>query len=326
MMNNVIVYKKIPEHLLDHLKKYCNVTYFEEINEKNRNEFYEQLKTTNGLLGSAMKITTEILDRAPLLRVVSNTSAGYDNLNLDDLTKRGIMATNAPDALTDTVADLIFGLLLATARRITELDRYIRNGEWTANITKERFGQDVHHQTLGIIGMGRIGKAVAKRAAFGFDMKVLYNKRNRDMKAEEQLGVTYCELTDLLAESDFVCLTLPLSSDTHHLIGKAELKKMKSSGIIINGARGAVINQHALIHALKDGEILGAGLDVFEEEPLPYQNELLSMENVVLLPHIGSATENTREKMVEHGIENLLQGLNGAKASNMLNDRKIKGN
>lgn len=318
-MEHVVVYRKIPNYLLQKLREYYKVSYFEDVTEENFEEFEKSLATASGLLGSTMLITPRLLDQAPNLRVVSNFSAGYDNLPLDELTKRGIIATNAPDALTDTTADLIFGLLLSTARRIPELDRYIRSKKWNSEITEDLFGLDVHHKTIGIVGMGRIGRALAKRAALGFDMKVNYYKRTRDFHAEREFGARFCGLSELLRESDYVVLTVPLTPETYHLIGQEELNQMKPSGILINGARGAVVDQEALIKALQERTILAAGLDVFEEEPLPYNSKLLEMENVVLLPHIGSAVRETRIRMVELGIENLLQALRGEKPQNILN-------
>lgn len=318
-MEHIIVYRKIPDQLLEDLQKFCNVSYFEDITEENCREFHQCLETASGLLGSTMLITPELLDRAPNLRVVSNFSAGYENLPLMELTKRGILATNAPDALTDTTADLIFGLLLSTARRIPELDRYIRAKKWRGEISEDLFGLNISHKKIGIIGMGRIGRAVARRASLGFGMKVKYYKRTRDLQAERQFGAKFCELSVLLEKSDFVCLTIPLTPETHHLIGWDELNQMKPTGILINGARGKVIDQEALIQALQDRIILAAGLDVFEEEPLPYHSKLLELDNVVLLPHIGSAVKETRIQMVKLGIENLLQALQGKIPDNLLN-------
>ncbi|WDL87738.1 D-glycerate dehydrogenase [Priestia aryabhattai] len=318
-MYNIIVYRKIPVFLLKRLKREFNVTYFEEITKDNQKEFDEQLKKVHGLLGTGMKITKEILDKAPNLRAVSNFSAGYDNFNLDELTKRGIIATNISDALTDTTADLIFGLLLSTARRITELDRNVRKEKWEEEISKEYFGMDVHHKTIGIIGMGRIGRAVAKRAALGFDMKVLYTKRKPDLEAEKELGAIHCNLNKLISSADYICLTIPLTKETHYLINEEELNKMKSTAVLINGGRGQLVCEKALIKALKKGTIRAAGLDVFEKEPLSKESALLTIENVVITPHIGSATEETRNRMVAQGVDNLLQALNGEVPKNLLN-------
>lgn len=322
-MDHVIVYRPIPEFLLERLREEFDVSYYQKVKDDNRRHFEQEVKETNGLLGAGWPITKAFLDNAPHLRVVSNISAGYDNFDIEELTKRGVMATNSPDALTETTADLIFGLLLSTARRITELDRFVRAKRWSGGIKKKFFGLDVHHKTIGIVGMGRIGRAVAKRAALGFNMKVLYHKRTRDMESERAFGAKYCDLAELLGSSDYVCLTLPLTSSTHHLIGEQQLKQMKPESILINGGRGPLVNEKALIKALKNNTIAAAGLDVYEKEPLPHDSELLSMENVVLSPHIGSATEETRTQMAVGAVENLLQGLRGDTPKNLLNPKVL---
>lgn len=325
-MKHVVVYRKLQPKHLELLREHCHVSYYPGVDDENRNEFLKDLKTADALFGAAMKITKEMLDIAENLRVVSNFSAGYDNFDLEDLTKRGIIATNAPDALTDTVADLYFASLLATARRIAELDSFVRNGEWKNSVGEEQFGIDVHHRTMGIVGLGRIGRALAKRAALGFDMKVYYTKRNRDLEAERKYGATYCnELSELLKVSDYVCITVPLTAETRNMINHQEFRVMKSTAIIINGSRGPVIDESALVQALQKGEILGAGLDVFENEPLEASSDLVSMKNVVLTPHIGSATLATRSLMVEQGIENMLTALKGGKPANILNEQVLKG-
>lgn len=323
-MNHVVVYRKIQPKHLDLLRQHCRVSYYPDVHDENRNEFFNDLQTADALLGAAMKITSEMLDQAPNLRVVSNFSAGYDNLDLDLLTSRGIIVTNAPDALTDTVADLYFASILATARKVAELDSLIRSGKWTNSIGEEQFGIDVHHRKIGIIGLGRIGRAIAKRAALGFDMSVYYTKRNRDLEAEEKYRATHCEdLSELLKVSDFICITVPLTAETRHMISHHEFKLMKSTAIIVNGSRGPVIDEPALVQALQNGEILGAGLDVFANEPLEADSPLLTMKNVVLTPHIGSATLATRSLMVEHGIENMFTALKGEKPPNILNEEVL---
>ncbi|MDY0406801.1 D-glycerate dehydrogenase [Virgibacillus sp. 179-BFC.A HS] len=255
-----------------------------------------------------MKVNQEMLDRAPKLRIVSNISAGYDNLDIKELTSRGIMATNTPDVLTDTTADAIFGLLLATARRIPELDAYVKAGQWTAKLPDERFGVDVHHKTLGIIGMGRIGKAIAERAHFGFK-NVLYHNRTRNSDTEKELEATYVSLDDLLQQSDFVCLMAPLTDETIGLMGKREFDLMKETAVFINGARGSMVVEADLIHALQNKTIRAAGLDVYQNEPLPLDSPLLQLENVVTMPHYGSATQETRYKMAELAVDNLIKGI-----------------
>lgn len=317
-MKHVVVYKSLQQKQLEFMKRYFKVSYYPEVAIDNK-EFLESLSTADGLFGAGMKITEELLDRAEKLKVISNFSAGYDNLDLDMLTNKGIIATNAPDALVDTVADLIFGLVLTSARRISELDHLIRKNEWKEEIGEEHFGTDVHHKNIGIVGFGHIGQKVAQRAN-GFDMNVLYHQRSRDVTAEKEYKAEFCEdLSELLNKSDFVCLTLPLTESTKHLISEKELKLMKPSAILINGSRGPIVDETALIKSLKEGEISSAGLDVFEKEPLEFSSELLTLKNVVLTPHIGSATFKTRESMQKLGIKNLIDALNNETPDNILN-------
>ena len=320
LMKNVVVYRTLQSKQLDFLQNNFNVSYFPDLeNPLNDKDFLEAMKTTDALFGAGLKVTKELLDQSPNLEVISNFSAGFDNLDLELLSERKIIATNAPDALVDTVADLIFTLVLATSRRVVELDKFIRKGEWKENIGESSFGTDVHHKTIGILGFGRIGKKVAQRA-LGFDMNILYHKRTRDKKAEETYHATYVEnLDELLAESDFVCVTLPLTKATKHIINYQKMELMKPDSIIVNGSRGAVINESDLIAALKNKVIGGAGLDVYEKEPIDRTNELINLDNVVLTPHIGSATAETREMMVEQGIKNLTAALDGKKPDNLLN-------
>jgi len=318
-MFKLVAYSRLSTALKQKLEQFCDVTVFDGITEENKAAFIEALQEAEGLLGDGLPVTEALLKQAPNLRYVGNISAGYDNFDLKIMTAQGIVAVNAPNALTDTTADLIFGLVLSSARRIAEMDRYVRAEKWTSKIATDNFGVNVHHKTIGIIGMGRIGRAVAQRAAHGFDMKVLYTKRNRDVHTEQELNIDYRVLPDLLRESDFVCITLPLTDETYHLINENELRMMKSTAILINGGRGSIINESALIKALQNKEILGAGLDVYEQEPLPLNSALLKLENVVLSPHVGSATEETRAEMAEEAVQNLLQFINGDRPSNLLN-------
>ncbi|HET7580287.1 MAG TPA: D-glycerate dehydrogenase [Bacillales bacterium] len=323
-MDSVLVYHPIPDFLLEKLQHHCKMSYFEQLNDENQDEFKRELKKADALLGAGLPITNDLLDSAPQLRYVGNISAGYDNFHLDEMTKHGVMAVNAPKALTDTTADLIFGSLVSAARRITELDRYVRGGEWREPVGKELFGLNVHHKTIGIVGLGRIGKAVAKRAAFGFDMKVLYNKRNRDTVAEKTFGAEFCNLPELLENADFVCLTLPLTDQTYHIIDEQALSRMKPTSVLINGGRGPLVDEKALVKALQNQKIAGAGLDVFEEEPLSDENPLMDFNQVVLTPHIGSATEETRNGMAAEAVDNLLQAMQGNRPDNLLNPEVMK--
>lgn len=318
MKPKVIVYQKVDPKVLDFIEKDCEIVYFEKLESNTYPEFLRELKTANGILGSGLKVDKDLLDKAPQLKIVSNISVGYDNLDLSALSARGIMATNTPEVLNDTVADTIMGLILAAARRIPELDHWVKTGQWKSNLEEQWFGADVHHKVLGIIGMGGIGSAVAKRAHFGFDMAILYHNRTRNKDAEERYSATYCSMEELLKKSDFVCLMTPLTPETKRLMGKTEFEHMKESAIFINCSRGKTVDEEALIHALQTGKILGAGLDVFVKEPLYMDNPLVSMKNVVTLPHIGSATYETRLKMAMLAATNLVSGLKGQTPANLI--------
>ncbi len=318
MKPKVIVYKKVDKQVLDFIQTTCDVVSFDQLDSNNFPQFLQELKTAEGLLGSVLKVDKELLDHAPNLKIVCNTSVGYDNFDMAELSARGIMATNTPEVLNDTVADTIFGLLLATARRIPELDQFVKNGQWESMIGEDLFGVDVHHKVLGIIGMGGVGTAIAKRAHLGFDMQILYHNRSRNKEAENKFGATYCSLDELLQQSDYVCLMTPLTPATEKMIGKREFELMKKTAIFINGSRGKTVDEEALIDALKTGEILAAGLDVFVEEPVQPNHPLLSMKNVVTLPHIGSATYETRMKMAMLGATNLVAGLQGNTPPNLI--------
>ncbi|WP_019243868.1 MULTISPECIES: 2-hydroxyacid dehydrogenase [Bacillus] len=316
----IIVYKRVPEIVLEKLQQECEVVYFERLNNDNFQTFFEELKDAHGLLGSELKIDSELLNQAPHLKIVSNIAVGYDNFDMDELTKRNIMATNTPDVLNETTADTIFGLILATARRFPELDQFVKNGQWIKSVEVEEFGVDVHHKTLGIIGMGGIGSAIAKRAHYGFDMNILYHNRSRNETAEKRYNAKYCSLDELLEQSDFVCLMTPLTPQTEKLIGEKEFKLMKETAFFINGSRGKTVDEAAMIQALKEKEIAGAGLDVFETEPVNKDNPLLSMKNVITLPHIGSATLETRTNMSLLAANNLLAGLTGKRPAHLINE------
>lgn len=321
MRPKVILYNNIADDLVKRLEADCNLYQA----QKGSSEFVSLLSEAEGIIGSGLNIDKELLDKAPNIRIVSNISAGYDNLDIKELTKRNVLATNTPNVLTNTTADAIFGLMLATARRVPELDAYVKSGAWKSSINENQFGLDVHHKTLGIIGMGRIGKAVAERAHYGFKMNILYHNRSRDLQAEKELNANYMTMSNLLKNSDFVCLLAPLSSETINLITKREFNLMKNTAIFINGSRGLLVVEEDLIEAINNRDIWGAGLDVYREEPIGDSNPLINMENIVTLPHIGSATKETRYKMEELAVENLLQGLNGDKPSSLIN-REVKVN
>lgn len=272
-----------------------------------------------GAIGSSVTVDAELLAQAPALRALATVSVGIDKFDVDALTARGVVLSHTPDVLTETTADTVFALILASARRVVELAQYVKQGKWRSSIGPDLFGVDVHGKTLGIVGMGRIGQAVARRAALGFGMRVLYHNRRPAERAEHELGARQAELDTLLRESDFVCLQVPLSDATRHLIGARELALMKPSAILINAARGAVVDEAALIEALRNARLRAAGLDVFEHEPLPADAPLLQLPNVVALPHIGSATQETRIGMSEQAADNLIAALCRGELLNTVN-------
>ena len=295
-----------------YLAEHCEVRTWQGENPMTRQQLLQEVGDIEGLFTSGFRIDDELLDHAPNLKVVSNMSVGYNNFDLNAMKRRNIIGTHTPNVLNDTVADLTFGLMLATARRISELDSFVKAGNWGRTKDDEPFfGLDVHSTTLGIIGMGRIGEVIAKRAKFGFNMDVQYYNRNQKPEVEQELEISYRDLESLLATSDFVVLLTPLTDDTYQLIGEREFKLMKKSAIFINVSRGKTIDEQALIKALQNKEIHGAGLDVFEQEPIEKDNPLLGMSNVVSVPHIGSATAQTRDAMSMRAAENLVAGLTG---------------
>jgi lactate dehydrogenase-like 2-hydroxyacid dehydrogenase len=283
-------------------------------------ELARRLQGRSGALATVMdRFDEPILAQCPELKVISNIAVGYNNIDVPACTRRGIRVTNTPGVLDDTTADLTWSLLMAAARRIAEADAYVRRGDWKIAFGVQYFlGQDIHHATLGIIGMGRIGQAIAKRA-LGFDMRVLYNNRSRIAESDEKrLNATWVDRDRLLAESDFVVVMAPYSPATHHLIGAAEIAKMKPGAILVNSARGGVVDDKALAAALKTRRIAGAGLDVFEGEPR-LDPEFVKLPNVVLTPHIGSASRATRIIMCNTAAANMAAVLDGREPANPVN-------
>jgi len=266
------------------------------------------------------RIDAALLTANPNLKAVCNIAVGYNNIDVAACTERGIQVTNTPGVLDETTADLVWALMLGAARRLTEVEAYLRNGQWQGWHLKQLLGTDVHHATLGIVGMGRIGQVIARRA-LGFEMQVLYHNRTRlDAAAESRLNASYAGMSELLAQSDFVVLQVPYSPVTHHLIGAAELAKMKPTSILVNAARGGVVDDAALIEALQHGTIAAAGLDVFENEP-KFNPGFLALKNVVLAPHIGSSTRVTRLAMAMTAARNLMAALTGGTPPNLVNPR-----
>lgn len=318
----VYIAKEISKEVEDYIGEYCDYEKWESDKRITRIELLNKIADKEGVFLSGIKIDEELLQHASKLRVVSDVSVGYDNFDLKIMKEKNIIGTNTPNVLDNTVADLIFGLILSTARRISELDKYVKNGRWTAEDDKNLFGVNVHHATLGIIGMGRIGEAIAKRAKLGFDMEVIYNNRNRKPEVEKRLGVKYCDFQSLLQKSDFIVVMTPLTKDTYHLIDFDEFNMMKETAVFINASRGEIINEQALIEALQNKKIFGAGLDVYEKGIVDSKNLLLKMSNVVTLPHIGSAVEETRNDMAMLAAINLVEALLGKNPDNIVPELK----
>lgn len=312
---NVLVFRPLPDDQLARLQAAHHVTVADP--RKEPEAFVAALRTAHGLIGASHTVDAALLDAAPMLEVISSISVGVDNYALAELHKRGVVLCHTPDVLTETVADTVFAILMATQRRVAELSNLVREGRWTKNIGDELFGTDVHGKTLGILGFGRIGQAVARRGALGFGMPVLYHSRRpvdlATQAPELQGRATHTPLDELLARSDIVLAMLPLTDATRGMIDAGFFARMKPGAAFINGGRGATVNEEALLHALDHGTLRAAGLDVFAKEPLPADSPLRTHPRVTPLPHIGSATHETRYAMAELATTNLLQVLAGEK-------------
>ena len=305
----VYVTRKLPQVALDKIAEVCDMEVWEGELPPPRDTILEKAKDCDGILSLLTdKMDAQLMDACPNLRVISNYAVGFDNIEVPAATARRIQVGNTPGVLTETTADLAFTLLMAAARRIAEADRFTRAGEWKTWGPMLLLGQDIHHATLGIVGLGRIGKEMAKRGK-GFDMKLYYYDERRDEQAENDLGIEYKDLDSLIRESDFISLHVPLMDSTRHLIGDREFGMMKPTAILVNSARGPVVDQKALYDALKAGKIAGAGLDVFEVEPIDANDPLLTLDNVVVAPHIASGSIATRTKMALMAAENLIAGV-----------------
>lgn len=305
-MKKIYITRKLPEEIIEPLRKKFDVQMWhsETIGMTNE-EILTNAKDAHALWTMLSdNIDRTLIESLPNLKVISNFAVGYNNIDIEAAKDRSIVVTNTPGVLTETTADLAFALLLATARRITEVEQEIRSGNWDSWSPMQYTGMDVFGATLGIVGMGRIGEAVARRAK-GFDMNVLYHNRSRKLDAEETYGFTYAELDELLKQSDFVILLTPLTPETKGLIGERELNMMKETAAIINVARGGIVDEQALYEALSSKKIWAAGLDVFEQEPVPVDHPLLTLSNVTVSPHIGSASIRTRQAMMQMNAKDI---------------------
>jgi glyoxylate reductase len=317
MKHRVFISRRIPDKALEMIKTACDVDMWTEATVPP--PIAERIVGVDGLLTYGHELVTgPMMDAAPNLKVISVMGVGYDHVDVAAATERGIAVGHTPGTLDETVADHTFALLLATARNVLKGDKYTRSGAWKVYDPNILWGAEIHGSTLGIVGMGRIGRAVARRAK-GFDMKVLYHNRRRAEQWEQELGVQYATVEELLSQADFVIVLTPLSDKTKGLIGQKELSLMKKTAILINTARGPIIDSPALVEALQNGVIAGAGLDVFDPEPPPADDPLLTLDNVVLTPHLGSATVKPRTRMGVMSAENLLAGLRGEPLPNWVN-------
>lgn len=320
MTHHIVLYKKLSAPLMQRLQAQAEVTLIDDPKSSDGlARLRDALPRADALLGASVKLDAELLDLAPKLKAVSSVSVGVDNYDIEYLTQRGILLTNTPDVLTETTADTGFALIMASARRVVELANMVRSGQWKQNIGPQHFGSDVHGKTLGIIGMGRIGEALAQRGHFGFGMPVIYHSHSPKPAVEARFDARYRSLEDLLREADFVCLTVPLTAETEGLIGAEQFALMRPETIFINIARGKVVDEQALIAALQNGQIRAAGLDVFEQEPVSPDSPLLKMDNVVATPHMGSATHETRDAMARCAVDNLLTALAGERPKDLVN-------
>ena len=319
MKPKVFLTRELPPKAMQRLLETTELEYNKEDRVLRKEEIIKGIQGKDILLCLLTDaIDGEIMDANPNLKVIANYAVGFNNIDVEAATQRRIPVTNTPGVLTETSADMAFALIMATARRIPEADKYLRTGNWKGWGPLQFLGADIYGATLGIIGMGRIGKAVARRAT-GFDMRVVYWNRTRlSVQEEKEKGIEYLSFEEVLKQSDFVSLNVAYNSETHHLIGKKEFELMSPNAYIINTARGPVIDEKALVIALQEGQIRGAGLDVFENEP-EVEPELLEMENVVLLPHLASATIDTRTKMAMKAIDNLLAVWEGEIPPNLVN-------
>ena len=307
----VLVFRELPPDQLERITARHEVIVANPRKPGQQAAFEAALPQADGMIGSSVAITDALLDRAPRLKVISSISVGVDNYPVASLQRRGILLCHTPGVLTETTADTVFMLVMATSRRLVELANLEREGQWHRNIGEDRYGWDVHGKTLGILGFGRIGQAVAQRAALGFGMPVLYHSR-RPVDVPALAGrATHAPLDELLARADIVVATLPLTQETRGLMGAREFGLMKPGAIFVNGGRGATVQEEALLHALDHGPLRAAGLDVFAVEPLPADSPLRVHPKVTAMPHIGSATHETRHAMAALATTNLLQALAG---------------
>ena len=321
----VFVTRELPERGLSIIKKRFNAEVWLREAPPPKRVIVSKVKNVDALVPLLTDpIDSEVMDAAPKLKIISQVAVGFDNIDVKSATSRGIVVTNTPGVLTETTADFAWALLMAVARRVVEADRYVRKGKWKVGWhPMMMMGRDVYGATHGVVGLGRIGQAVARRAR-GFSMKILYCDTVPREQEEKELGAKRVDFETLLRESDFVSLHVPLTKETTHLIGAKQLSLMKKTAFLVNNSRGKVVNEKALYTALKNRRIAGAGLDVFEQEPTPRANPLLTLDNVVVAPHASSSSFETRSRMAEMVAENLVAFFEGKRPPNLVNPEAFK--
>ena len=310
MNKKVVVFSQLDQDVLQRLQAQYHVVVINpkqgDVNEQIR----EQVKDADAMIGAGRLLNEGNLATAQQLKIISSVSVGYDNYDLDYLNQKKIWLTHTPHVLTETTADLAFTLLMSAARKVPHLDQWTKQGHWKRTVGEAQFGRDIFGKTLGIIGLGNIGAAVARRGFYGFNMNILYHNRREKLELAQPLNAKYCALDELLQQSDFVIVSVDLNTESKALIGQFEFDKMQPHAVFVNIARGSVVDQQALIATLKAGKIFAAGLDVYAKEPLQ-ESELFHLDNVVTLPHVGSATAETRKKMAELAYRNVVDALEG---------------
>ena len=310
MKQKVVVFSQIDADIQNKLEQNYQVSYIQpKLGDVNQ-QLLQQVQDADGMIGAGRLLNRDNLASATRLKIISSVSVGYDNYELDYLNEKKIYLSHTPHVLTETTADLAFTLLMSAARKVAYLDQWTKQGQWQRTVGEAQFGMDIFGKTLGIIGLGHIGAAIARRGFYGFNMNILYHNRREKPELAQGLNAQYCQLDELLQCSDFVVVAVDLNADSKALIAVAELAKMQSHAVLVNISRGSVIDEQALIAALKAKQIFAAGLDVYQKEPLK-ESELFQLDNVVTLPHVGSATAATRKKMAELAYQNLVDALEG---------------
>ncbi|RDC52012.1 D-glycerate dehydrogenase [Acinetobacter sp. RIT592] len=310
MKQKVVVFSQIDTDIQNKLEQNYQVSYIQpKLGDVNQ-QLLQQVQDADGMIGAGRLLNRDNLASATRLKIISSVSVGYDNYELDYLNEKKIYLSHTPHVLTETTADLAFTLLMSAARKVAYLDQWTKQGQWQRTVGEAQFGMDIFGKTLGIIGLGHIGAAIARRGFYGFNMNILYHNRREKPELAQGLNAQYCQLEELLQRSDFVVVAVDLNADSKALIATAELAKMQSHAVLVNISRGSVIDEQALISALKAKQVFAAGLDVYQKEPLK-ESELFQLDNVVTLPHVGSATAATRKKMAELAYQNLVDALEG---------------